>query len=296
MSLALPRPMRAAPVVMLAVWATLAGWLAIDQPTRAQGGDEAGAARRAELTGTVEAGLADYRFTITVRNADEGKPLRRVAVVLRSKPRYLANVRIEPARIVEVAPGASRDVSVRFDVREDAPTGAEETLIFRLSATEGVIDRPEVRVRLAIGAATARERADDTGAASEGRPLPEEVYLLINVAGSGYVPHWDGGSYHLSGNNDEVFVVRRGEDPITALRAYRERLLGDPCERRISGTPGLVGRPTFWNAGPQITVLDAGPFVTYSEARYHQELEDDWQRLSRDGPSFGELKKGAGCG
>ena len=127
------------------------------------------------------------------------------------------------------------------------------------------------------------------------KPVPEAVWLIINVAGSGYTPHWAGGSTFYSGSHDQMFVVRRGQDPMAAIEEYRLALIGDPCEKDIPAIPGLTNRPTFWDSGPQITILDVGPFMNEWDARAYT-FRDTWKGSPRDGLHIGKLKAAAGCG
>jgi uncharacterized Zn-binding protein involved in type VI secretion len=135
-------------------------------------------------------------------------------------------------------------------------------------------------------------REDLTKATEEGSETPvSAVHFVIKVKGSGYIPHWSGGSWSTEGENEEVFTLRRGQDLKTELKAYCEVLVDTPEEMvNPPAIPGQVKRPVFWNEGPEIEVISDKIF-TYTEARIRA-LTDTWavDQKSNHGP-LSELKK-----
>ncbi len=130
-----------------------------------------------------------------------------------------------------------------------------------------------------------KAKSEDTG------EVVAVVHFVIKIKGSGYIPHWAGGSWSTAGYNEEVFTLKRGTDLKTELKAYCERLVGNPEEMvNPPGVPGLVKRPIFWNEGPEIEVTSDKIF-TFTQART-KAVFDTWvvDQGSNHGP-LSELKK-----
>ncbi len=124
-------------------------------------------------------------------------------------------------------------------------------------------------------------------------PSSGRLQVVYRVTGSGFVPHWAGGSYFTKGHHDVLVTLK--EPPTEAylrsiLQGVLESYTGDPCEAQIPAIPGLAKTPTFWASGPKVEfVLGPGPEISPSV------LEDTWKLDDGKGPSFGQLKKAA-CG
>ena len=128
------------------------------------------------------------------------------------------------------------------------------------------------------------------------KKAPDIAYFVIKVEGSGYIPHFSNGSWERTGAHEESLTLRKDESLRNALKARREKYLGKPC--KMSGPvvgAGAQELPTFWNAGPMITVT-AGPFLNTSELYRYTQIDRTWKKLNKEGPSLNELKKASGCG
>jgi len=249
-----------------------------------------------ELAAEVTAGEMDYEVIVTIANRDRENAVRGVVISAASPPTYLSGLRFEPSRIEEVAPGVSREVTLRFGVDENAPDGAEERLELDVAAAQGLLAPGRLRLLLTI-----RAGSDDEGPAvagdgddSDGEG-PDRAFFVIKVEGTGFTPHWAGASHVMAGAHERIIVLQRDRD----LRARLLELLAgydrDICE--ITNPRGFIRTnesPQIWNAGPQITVTD-GPFETEYEARSEADL-NTWSSSSSKGPGLGKLKKAAGCG
>ena len=176
-----------------------------------------------------------------------------------------------------------------------------DDIIAEIRSWEGSVDL--FVAASASDAARARECAratesDNTGgetqdgtAGSGTAPRPDAVSFVIVLRGSGYIPHWAGGSWATAGENEEVFTLKRGQDLKTELKAYCERLVGEP-EKMVNppGTPGQVVRPVFWDEGPEIEVITE-KIIDYWAAK-EKAVRDTWvvDHDSNHGP-LTELKK-----
>ena len=118
------------------------------------------------------------------------------------------------------------------------------------------------------------------------------LQAIYRVSGSGFIPHWAGGSYFTEGHQDVLVTV---EEPSNA--AFRQVLQDaydyywiDPCEADIPAWPGLGKTPVIWMSGPQVEYV-FGPAPDLSD----EDLDDDWiVDQEGDYPSLFELK-GAAC-
>lgn len=122
----------------------------------------------------------------------------------------------------------------------------------------------------------------------------ERVAYVIRVTGSGWIPHYAGGSYITDGYNDEVLWVQAGEDPQQKIDDYRERLIGDICEKEVPAIPGLRKRPVIWTSGPKIEGIGP-PHRDQYEAYAAHEFENTWAFSKEDGPSLWEIREKHGC-
>jgi len=123
--------------------------------------------------------------------------------------------------------------------------------------------------------------------------LPNTAYVVVTVSGAGFVPHWAGGSWEVSGADDIVLTMQRDESLGERIAALREKLIGKPCK---ADSPSIHGahRPWFWSGAPGIGIK-LMPVKDRSKVDY-EDLQDTWKVLNGDGPPLGELKKNAGCG
>ncbi|WP_417676824.1 hypothetical protein [Roseibium sp.] len=133
-----------------------------------------------------------------------------------------------------------------------------------------------------------------TGRMPDGSPGPKSAFFIVKVAGSGFIPHWAGGSYEVTGSDQFVFEVKRDEDLKSKLTTYLSTIIPDICAMKNPG--GMISkqaRPAIWNAGPQLTVV-CGPFFDPKNIDKSM-VHADWQDFRDDAPHLGELRKRAGC-
>lgn len=112
--------------------------------------------------------------------------------------------------------------------------------------------------------------------------------LVYRVTGSGFIPHYAGGSYITSGYHDvavqiegELSEARFGE----ILKDAQEKYTTDPCDAQVPAIPGLNKTPVIWQQGPQVEFV-YGP----SPSGDAPPLEDTWAHEEGDGPSLSELR------
>lgn len=118
---------------------------------------------------------------------------------------------------------------------------------------------------------------------------PAEVVFPVRISGSGFTPHYAGGSYVLDGHHDIRFRLPYGKDARRTISEYRERFNTDPCKTEIPAIPGLSKIPVLFNGKPGMQVLSrprAGSRLPGVE------LENTWKSAENDGPSLGELRGG----
>ncbi len=132
------------------------------------------------------------------------------------------------------------------------------------------------------------------GSLEEDPEVIQRVVYVIRVQGRGWIPHYAGGSYITSGYNDELLYAKREQDPQELIDAYKERLIGELCEKQVPAIPGQHKRPVIWTGGPQIDGI-AGPFRTKWEAYEVVELESTWKFSTQDGPSLYKIKGKLKC-
>ena len=115
-------------------------------------------------------------------------------------------------------------------------------------------------------------------------------FYVINVSGHGWVPHYNG-SYEWSGDNDEVLVVPAGKSFAALIDDLKIRI--SACCKGIWGFPGQEFRPSCWNNGPNVVIVQ-GPFDTLGAASA-KVIRNTWTRITDQGPSFGQLSQMFGC-
>jgi hypothetical protein len=138
---------------------------------------------------------------------------------------------------------------------------------------------------------------DDPDCASQAICRPDvppatTTYYRIQVSGSGYIPHYAGGSHITSGSHEFVLEVKAGETLNAKLDAVYRRLVGSVCDVGIPTIPGLQKMPSIWEGTPSIMYY--GPYLKSADAR-EGGLSDTWKHADKDGPSLAELKRRHGC-
>lgn len=103
------------------------------------------------ITAIVQAGSLGNSFNVYVSNADSFSTLSSIVVRAPENLRYVENVVIAPARIDELGPNSSKEVTVTFDIDPNVPdAGARETAVFPVVAAEGMLDFSELTLKLGI--------------------------------------------------------------------------------------------------------------------------------------------------
>ena len=95
----------------------------------------------------------------------------------------------------------------------------------------------------------------------DANPLPDHLYIVLRVQGSGYsMRHGGRGGYRVGGSQEVPMRLERDDDPSELVERYRERLLSDNPNCSISGSPGHAW-PGIWVSGPSVTITGRGPYV-----------------------------------
>lgn len=165
----------------------------------------------------------------------------------------------------------------------------EERFLLQREEELGSLEELELVLRDDLG-----ELQKITGRLPDGSPGPKSAFFIVKVAGSGYIPHWAGGSYEVTGSDQFIFELKRDEDLQGKLTTYLSTIIPDICAIKNPG--GMISknaRPTVWNAGPQLTVT-CGPFFDPKNIDKSM-VRNDWKDIRDDAPHLGELRKRAGC-
>jgi hypothetical protein len=117
-------------------------------------------------------------------------------------------------------------------------------------------------------------------------------FYVINVSGHGWVPHWGGGSFEWNGDNDEVLTVPAGKSFAAIIDNLKKQLTSGCC-KGIWGTPGEITRPSCWDNGPNITIVQ-GPYDNWGNAKA-KVIRNTWQRITDRGPNLNQLHQRFGC-
>lgn len=117
-------------------------------------------------------------------------------------------------------------------------------------------------------------------------------YYLITVTGSGYIPHYAGGSFIKTGHKDIPVIIdsTQGGTFAQAFAKIRATWEAPPnCSNVISDRiPLSEGPPRFWEKGPDVKKM-AGPLT---KAEFDtRTVTEEWKLAGSDGPGFGELLK-----
>ena len=122
---------------------------------------------------------------------------------------------------------------------------------------------------------------------------PDTVPYIVSVVGAGWVPHYAGGSFIISGSNTQVLWIHRDVSAEEAIEKLRLQMDGqDICDEEVPAIPGLNKRPTIWNN--LVITKVRGPILDKDEIA-DMELESNWTTSDDDGPSLGELRKRGNC-
>ncbi len=117
---------------------------------------------------------------------------------------------------------------------------------------------------------------------------PDKISFVVRVSGSGFTPHYAGGSYKLSGYHDLRITVPYGTPPGTALAQVRARYNSDPCKAEVPAIPGLSKIPVLFNGAPGVVVRTKAYPGTALPSEIT--LENTWKASEDDGPSLRELR------
>lgn len=129
---------------------------------------------------------------------------------------------------------------------------------------------------------------ENTEDATAEEPYSGPFLLVYRVTGSGFIPHYAGGSYITSGHHDVAVQI---DGPLSEARfgeilsEAHERYKTNPCDAQVPAIPGLNKTPVIWMTGPQVEFV-FGPAPTANQPS----LEDTWAHEEGDGPSLSELR------
>lgn len=124
--------------------------------------------------------------------------------------------------------------------------------------------------------------------------LPDAVFVVVTVSGSGFVPHWSGGSWAVQGQDDRLLTLKRDESLTSRIEALKKELVGDPCR---ATSPSISGahRPWFWSGKEPQVGIKHGPEPDRTKIA-PSSFQDTWHIVHDKGPSLFDLKKSWGCG
>lgn len=135
----------------------------------------------------------------------------------------------------------------------------------------------------------------DTRLCQEQPPVNNDVsnvtrFYVINISGHGWVPHYNG-SFEWSGDNDELLTVPAGKSFAAAIDNIKKLITG--CCKGIWGFPGQETRPSCWDNGPNIVIVQ-GPFDKWADANA-KVIRNTWTRITDQGPNVTQLFQMFGC-
>ena len=241
------------------------------------------------LVHQVVAGEKGYIAPVFIANPTD-KTINNLRFSIANVRGPLENVALSAAAITSIAANDNEPLRLSFDVSDAANDGDTATIKLQVSASDTKFDNPQPVVNLRISTndeALTDSLADSTtkGAAGDGGDTRKhDLYFVLRVEGSGYIPHWAAGSWHTSGYYETWFRL--------PYDASIDDALTDHIESRYSQThPGcdsfdgwrVLGprsTPIVWSTGPQITVMEEGPFTLADgpERTWTTLDKSDWPR------------------
>ena len=97
---------------------------------------------------------------------------------------------------------------------------------------------------------------------------------ILRIAGSGYVPHYSGGSWKTVGYHDQILSLtpeqNLADEMLSVLQHYKE----DPCTAEMPAVPSQHKTPVIWQSGPKVEVI-LGPVAKLRNVP-DLELENTW--------------------
>jgi len=241
------------------------------------------------LVHEVVAGEKGYHASVIIANPTD-KTLNNLRISIANVRGPIENVALSVTSIASIAASNNEPLRLSFDVSDAANDGDTATIKLQVSASDTHFDNPQPVVKLIISAAdeapvdpladstTTRDAGDSDDARKH------DLYFVLRVEGSGYIPHWAAGSWHTSGYYETWFRLPYDESIDDALTAHIESRYSQthPSCDSLDGWRVLGPRstPIVWSTGPQITVMEKGPFTLADgpERTWITLEKSDWPR------------------
>jgi hypothetical protein len=236
----------------------------------------------------VQAGVSGYRVPVLIKNPSQ-KLLIDTTLAITSTSGPVAKVELQGLRSFDIAAGQTHTAILSFDVEEDAQDGSLASIRLKASSADYQFDEPAPLVELIIEALEDHIEPDTTSSAANtgqtsGDQRKLDLYFVLRIEGSGYIPHWGSGSWFTSGFYEIWFRVSYDNSVEEKLTAYVDAWHSKThpsCESR-DGWQVLGPRktPIIWKTGPKVTVMDKGPFTLAdgSEKSWVTLEKSDWPR------------------
>ncbi len=103
------------------------------------------------------------------------------------------------------------------------------------------------------------------------KAVPKYLIVIMEVKGSGYHLYTDppGGKTvwgkRISGWDRRVLRVKWGQDPANIAQELYDKLSSHPDCLKSGLSVMIEGRPKIWDSGPQVKILNVGPFLNSGE-------------------------------
>ena len=108
--------------------------------------------------------------------------------------------------------------------------------------------------------------AHPPGFEAPGEDVPDELFVVMETRGGGYFMRGSGGGqvtgWRVDATMTQVMRVPRGVDPVSIAQQHHDELAAVPdcIPQGGIGIPEEIWMPTVWDQGPQVTILEVGPF------------------------------------
>ncbi len=217
----------------------------------------------------VLAGEKGYRAPVLIANPTDAA-LSNVQISIASIAGPLENVSLSTSRIPILAANNREPLQLSFDVSESAREGDSATIKLQVSALGTAFDNAQPVINLIVSASeTTTDASSSTSgisdASNNGDSRKLDLYFVLRVEGSGYIPHWAGGSWQTSGFYETWFRLPYDKPAEQTIANYIENRYSrtHPSCESLDGWRVLGPRstPIVWSNGPKVTVMDKGPFT-----------------------------------
>jgi hypothetical protein len=144
----------------------------------------------------VLAGEKGYRAPVLIANPTDAA-LSNVQISIASIAGPLENVSLSTSRIPILAANNREPLQLSFDVSESAREGDSATIKLQVSALGTAFDNAQPVINLIVSASeTTTDASSSTSgisdASNNGDSRKLDLYFVLRVEGSGYIPHWQG--------------------------------------------------------------------------------------------------------